>query len=123
EKMAETGERDAAGAWGVGARGKVVAMQRGDEEEGTDAFVEIGFAAAVGVEFGARGEEFVDGFAGGPAIEGEVARGGVGGVDDVEEAKRHGEEGAGSRGQGAGAGGVNSCSLPLAPCSAPISRR
>ena len=49
--------RHAAKAREVRARRKVIAVNRGDEKQGANALIEVRFAAAEGVEFGAVGEE------------------------------------------------------------------
>jgi hypothetical protein len=64
----------------------MVTVNRGDEEERADAFVEIRLALAVGGELGASREELVGGTAGAPAVDGEVARGVVARVDEVSDA-------------------------------------
>ncbi len=90
EQMTETGERHAAGAREFVARGQMISMNRGDEKERANAFVEIRFAATVGVELDASGEEFGGGFPGAPTVDGEIACGAVRGVDDVGDAERGG---------------------------------
>ena len=90
EQMAKALVGHAAKARKIGARGQVVAVDRGQEKEHADALVEVGFTAPVGVELGAIGEELGDGAAGAPRVDGGVARRGIGGRDKIGDAQAHG---------------------------------
>ena len=90
EQVAKSLVRHAAEAREVGARRQVITVDRGDEKQGANALIEVGFAAAEGVEFGAVGEELRDGAALAPRVDGLVARRGVGGGDEIGDAGAHG---------------------------------
>src|SRR5258705_402878 len=58
----------------IGARGEMVAMNRGNKEQRADAFVEIALATPVGVECVASGQEFGGCAILAPGINRQVAR-------------------------------------------------
>ena len=89
EQVAESVVGHAAESWQLRTRGQVVAVNRGEEEERADAFVEIGFAAPIGVEFGARREQLGDGATVTPPVDGLVASRGIGGLDEIDDAESH----------------------------------
>ena len=87
EQVSETRIGHAAEAREIGARGEVVAVDGGEEKQCADALVKVRFAASIGVELGAIGEEFGDGTARAPCVDGGVARRGIGGCDEVGDAE------------------------------------
>jgi hypothetical protein len=68
-------------------------MNRGDEKERADAFVEIRFAVPVLVQFSAGRQKFGGCFALTPAINRDIANRAVGGVDNVDNARRQDDRG------------------------------
>src|SRR5687767_5126761 len=65
----------------------MIAVNRGDEKQRANAFVEICFRTAKRVKFHARCEELGCGFAGAPVINREIAGSDIGGVDNVGDAE------------------------------------
>ena len=95
EHAAEAVVGHAARAREPGPRRQVIAVDRGQEKQRADALVEVGLPAAVGLQFGAGGQQFGRRPVRAPALDGEIAHRRRRRLDDVGDAHAHGSAGAG----------------------------